>query len=260
MAIRKLLLPLQTAATAEAAFSTAAIVVRQWCAHLAVLHVGTDRNRESDLRNTFEKLASANELIVTEARPSTERPTASFTVVAGREPDIVAYRARLTDLIVVPHPASGSEVTSSDALHAVLFDSGQAVLIAPRAAPATIGTRICLGWNGSAESASAVLAALPWLQRAQAIRILCSEEYQRRGPFAPDLENYLALHGLSVDTAVFGSINNVVGAGLLAAANEFACDLLVMGAYSHSRLRQSFLGGVTRHVLEHASVPLMMHR
>lgn len=56
------------------------------------------------------------------------------------------------------------------------------------------------------------------------------------------------------------SPQGIVGAGLLAAANEFACDLLVMGAYSHSRLRQLILGGVTRHVLEHAAVPLIMHR
>jgi nucleotide-binding universal stress UspA family protein len=59
---------------------------------------------------------------------------------------------------------------------------------------------------------------------------------------------------------MFQPINNIVGAGLLAAANEFDCDLLVMGAYSQSRLRQLFLGGVTRYVLEHANIPLMMHR
>jgi nucleotide-binding universal stress UspA family protein len=55
-------------------------------------------------------------------------------------------------------------------------------------------------------------------------------------------------------------VNNVVGAGLLAAAKEFDGDLLVIGACSHSRLRQLILGGVTRHVLEHATIPLMMHR
>ena len=90
--------------------------------------------------------------------------------------------------------------------------------------------------------------------------ILWSEDYQRRGPLAPDLGQYLAAHDLTADRAAFQSINNVVGAGLLAAAREFACDPLVMGAYSHSRLRQRFLGGVTRHVLEHAAVPLIMHR
>ena len=110
------------------------------------------------------------------------------------------------------------------------------------------------------QSASAVMTAMPWLQRAQSIRILWSEDYQRRGPLAPDLAQYLAAHHLSADQAAFRSINNAVGAGLLSAADKFACDLLVMGAYSHSRLRQSILGGVTRHVLEHATAPLMMHR
>jgi nucleotide-binding universal stress UspA family protein len=151
-------------------------------------------------------------------------------------------------------------VSSSDALHAVLFDSAKPVLIAPRVAPSTIGQRICIGWNGTAESASAVLSALPWLHHAQSIRVLWSEDYQRRGPLAPELGTYLASHHLEVDRAAFRALGNSVGAGLLAAAKDFDCDLLVMGAYSHSRLRQFFLGGVTRHVLEHAMIPLMMHR
>jgi nucleotide-binding universal stress UspA family protein len=260
MAIRKLLLPLQTATTAEAAFSTAAIVSRLWCAHLAVLHVTTDRKQASAVREAFESLAAKHGLTVTEATPNADEPTASFAEVVGREPEVVAYQARLADLIVVPHPASTDEVSSSDALHAVLFDSAQPVLIAPRIAPASIGRRICLGWNGSAESASAVWAALPWLHRAQAIRILWSEAYQRHGPPAPELQTYLAAHELAADRASFLPIDKIVGAGLLAAANEFGCDLLVTGAYSHSRLRQLFLGGVTRHVLEHATVPLIMHR
>lgn len=260
MAIRKLLLPLQTAATAEAAFSTAAIVSRMWSAHLAVLHVTADRKHASAVREAFESLAAKHGLTVTEARPNADKPTASFAAIVGREPEVVAYQARLADLIVVPHPASAADVSSSDALHAVLFDSAQPVLIAPRIAPASIGRRICLGWNGSAESASAIWTALPWLHRAQAIRILWSEAYQRRGPWAPELETYLATHGLTADRASFLPIDNIVGAGLLAAANDFACDLLVMGAYTHSRLRQLFLGGVTHHVLEHATVPLIMHR
>jgi nucleotide-binding universal stress UspA family protein len=260
MAIRKLLLPLQTAATAEAAFSTAAIVSKMWGAHLAVLHVTADRKHASTVREVFEKLAAKHGLTVTAARPNADHPTASFAAIVGREPEVVAYQARLADLIVVPHPASAGEVSSSDALHAVLFDSAQPVLIAPRIAPVAIGTRICLGWNGSAESASAVGTALPWLHRAQAIRILWSEAYQRRGPLALELETYLAVHGLTADRASFLPIDNIVGAGLLAGANEFDCDLLVLGAYSHSRIRQLILGGLTRLVLEHATVPLIMQR
>ena len=261
MAISKILLPLQLATTAAAAFSAAAMVARLWRAHLAVLHTAVNRDQERAVRDLFERLTAEHSLAVAEARPDANEATASFAAVIGREPDvIVAQQARLTDLIVVPHPTGDKEVSSSGALHAVLFDSARPVLIAPRTTPSTIGQHICIGWNGTAESASAVMTALPWLQRAQSIRILWSEDYQRRGPLAADLQQYLAAHEITADRAAFQPINKVVGAGLLAAANECACDLLVMGAYSHSRLRQFILGGVTRHVLEHATVPLMMHR
>ena len=101
---------------------------------------------------------------------------------------------------------------------------------------------------------------MPWLQRAEAVRILWGEEYHRRGPRAPELQIHLAMHGVPADLKMFKPIDNIVGAGLLAAAKEFNCDLLVMGAYAHSRLRQQILGGVTRHILEHATLPVMMHR
>lgn len=95
---------------------------------------------------------------------------------------------------------------------------------------------------------------------AEAVRILSADGYQRRGPAAPELAAYLALHGINADIVMFPSIRNSVGAGLLEAARQFGCDLLSMGAYSHSRLRQLILGGVTRHVLENASIPVMMTR
>lgn len=260
MAIRKLLLPLQTTATADAALATGLMVATVWRAHLTVLHVASDRSRESAVRAVFERSAADHGIAVAAPVPGAGTPGASFIAVVGREAETVAYQARLADLTVVPHPASGEDVSSSDALHAVLFDSGQPVLIAPRVAPTAIGTRVCLGWNGSAESAAAAYSALPWVHRASAVRILWAEEYQRRGPLAPDLADYLAAHGIAADISMFRPINNVVGAGLLAAAEAYQCDLLAMGAYTHSRLRQLILGGVTRYVLEHATVPLLMHR
>jgi len=92
------------------------------------------------------------------------------------------------------------------------------------------------------------------------VRILASDEYQRRGPGAQELASYLALHDIQAEVATFRPIDREVGAGLLQAAAEFGADMLSMGAYSHSRLRQLLLGGVTRHVLEHASLPVLMNR
>jgi len=260
LSIRKILLPLQTPNTAEAVCSTAALTARMWTGHLAVLHVGSNRDRANSLRELVTRSLAEHGLPLVDAEPNAQAATASFAAMTGQEPEIVAQQARLTDLVVVPHPASDKEVSSSDALHAVLFDSAKPILIAPAAAPSAIGRRVCIGWNGTAESASAVLAALPWLERAEAVRILWSEDYQRRGPLAPDLQQYLAMHDIATDRAAFAPDQNAVGAGLLAAANDFGCDLLVMGAYSHSRLRQLFLGGVTRHVLERATIPVLMHR
>jgi nucleotide-binding universal stress UspA family protein len=288
MAIRRLLLPLTGTAAGEAALTTALMIARLWNAHVTALHVRVDSRdvaplageglsgamieemmsatekesseRAHAVRAMFDRFVVQQDVIISEARPGAECATASFAAVTGREEDLVAQQARLADLTVVPHPDAGEDVSSSDALHAVLFDSGRPVLICPRAAPASIGARMCLGWNGTAESASAVFAALPWLERAQAVRILSAEGYQRRGPAAPELAAYLALHGVHADIVMFQPINGVVGAGLLAAARDFGCDLLAMGAYSHSRLRQLILGGVTRHVLEYSDLPVMMNR
>jgi nucleotide-binding universal stress UspA family protein len=288
MSIRKLLLPLTGTAAGEAALATALTIARRWNAHVLALHVRVDSrdvaplageglsgamieemmsatekessDRAHAVRSMFERFVARHDVKVQEAHPGLDHATASFAAVTGREEDIVAQQARLADLTVVPHPDAGEDVSSSDALHAVLFDSGRPVLISPQKTPPTIGTRVCVAWNGTAESASSVLAAMPWMQRADAVAILSAEGYQRRGPGAPDLAAYLTLHDVHAEIVTFRSVSGSVGAGLLASASEFGCDLLSMGAYSHSRLRQLILGGVTRHVLEHASLPVMMNR
>jgi nucleotide-binding universal stress UspA family protein len=288
MAVRKVLLPLTGTEAGEAALATALLVARVWEAHVTALHVRVDSrdvaplageglsgamieemmsatekessDRAHAVRAMFERFVAEHQVTVAEARPGPHGPTASFASVTGREEDLVAQQARLADLTVVPHPEAGEDISSSDALHAVLFDSGRPVLIAPRTAPASIGQRICIAWNGTAESAAAVLGALPWMQRAEAVRILTAEGYQRRGPAAPELAAYLAMHHIHAEVSTFNPVDKDVGKGVLAAAVHFKADLLVMGAYSHSRLRQLILGGVTRSVLENSTLPVMMNR
>ncbi len=288
MAIRKLILLLNETSAGKAALDAALDAARLWNAHLTVLHVRVDARdvaplageglsgamiedmmvatekesaiRAHDVRVLFEHAVALHGVTVGEARIGGETATANFVSVAGREEEILAQQARLADLAVIPHPEAGQDVSSSDALHAVLFDSGRPVLLSPAVAPKTIGTRVCVGWNGTAESSAAVQAALPWMKRAEVVRILTSEDYQRRGPDAADLAAYLALHGVHAEIATFRPIDKSVGAGLLGAAREFRADLLSMGAYSHSRLRQLILGGVTRHILENADLPVLMSR
>ena len=292
MAYRRLLLPLTGTSAGEAALNTALMVARIWEAHLHCLHVRVDARdvaplageglsgamieemmaateRESGeragrVRQLFERFTATHGDVTLASDPNTAAKTPgvtlSFEAIAGREEDVVAQQSRLYDMAVVPHPEADEDVSSSDALHAVLFDSGRPVLIAPRQTPSVIGTRVCIAWNGSAESAAAVAAALPWLHRAQSVRILYSDDYQRRGPGAEGIQAYLRWHGIEAEAVPFKPATREVGAGLLGAARDFGADLLCQGAYSHSRLRQLILGGVTRHVLENVDLPVLMCR
>jgi nucleotide-binding universal stress UspA family protein len=291
MAFRRILLPITSTAAGEAALHTALTVAQIWNAHLHCLHVRVDARdvaplageglsgamieemmaatereaaeREARVRALFDRFIQGKDVTLADSAEAARKApgaTVSFESIPGREEDIVAQQSRLYDLAVVAHPDAGEDVSSSDALHAVLFDSGRPVLMAPREPPKEIGTRVCVAWNGSAESAAAVAAALPWLHRANAIRILYSEDYQRRGPKAEGIATYLHWHGISCELTPFKPLTKEVGAGLLGAARDFGADLLVMGAYSHSRLRQLILGGVTRHVLENADLPVQMCR
>lgn len=288
MSIRKILLPLASTRAGEAALASGLLVARIWNAHALALHVRIDARdvaplageglsgamieemmaatekesgeRADLLRALFDRAVATNQISLAEPKADQDTATASFSAIVGREEDVVAQQARLADLTVVAHPEATQDAAAADAVHAVLFDSGRPVLLAPAAPPTDMGRRICVAWNGTAESASAVTAALPWLKRAEAVRILYSEGYQRRGPPAEELASYLALHGVTAELATIRPIGGVVGADILAAAEEFGADLVTMGAYSHSRLRQLILGGVTRHVLEHARVPILMNR
>ncbi|WP_458096945.1 universal stress protein [Roseomonas sp. WA12] len=291
MAYRRILLPLTGTAAGEAALHTAVMTARIWHSHVHCLHVRVDArdvaplageglsgamieemmaateresgDRASRVQQLFDRFVDGKDVVLAssaEAAEKADAATLSFASVAGREEDLVAQQSRLYDMAVVPHPDSREDVSSSDALHAVLFDSGRPVLIAPRMPPASIGARVCCAWNGTAESAAAIAASLPWLHRAEAVQILHSKDYQRRGPDVSGILAYLRWHNIAAEPVEFAPVTREVGAGLLGAARDFGADLLCMGAYSHSRIRQLILGGVTRHVLENSDMPVMMCR
>ncbi len=276
---KKLLVPLSDTSCGRAALATGFLVSSIWHSHLAGLIVQVDSRDVAPLAGEGLSGALIEDMMRATERDGADRATrlralfdqaiavsglpldtASVEILRGREEDLVPSLARLADLTVLAHPDRTEEESASDMLHAVLFDSGRPVLIVPRAAPAAIGTRCCIAWNGTVESSSALSATLPWLKRAEAVRILHAGAYQRRGPGAADVVPYLALHGITADVAEFTPVNRDVGAGLLQAAGAFGADFLAMGAYSHSRLRQLILGGVTRHVLENSTLPVLMSR
>src|SRR5689334_22564301 len=142
MAIRKLLLPLTSTEAGEAALVTALNIARLWNAHVLALHVRVDSRDVAPLAGEGLSGAMIEEMMAATEKESSDRAhavralfdrfvaehsagAASFATVTGREEDLVAQQARLADLTVVPHPDAGQDISSSDALHAVLFDSGR---------------------------------------------------------------------------------------------------------------------------------------
>lgn len=121
---------------------------------------------------------------------------------------------------------------------------------------------IAVAWNGSAESVRALHAALPLLRLAERIVLICGERHE---PFAASRWNppidpgaYLEWQGLAAERIDIRSSSDHAGATILSQVERAAADLLVLGAYGRTRFSEWFLGGVTRHVLEHARVPLFM--
>jgi nucleotide-binding universal stress UspA family protein len=154
----------------------------------------------------------------------------------------------------------------SDMTEFVVMNSVRPVLIVPYAGKLdSVGKRIVVAWDGSAEAARALAGAMPLMQKADLVQVMrfnpvVAGEGKGEEPGA-DVALYLARHGINVDVKRQASESDVqIGNALLSHIANTNADLLVMGAYGHSRLREWVLGGVTDTILKSMTVPtLMMH-
>jgi nucleotide-binding universal stress UspA family protein len=192
-----------------------------------------------------------------------ERPTDGVEVTAswyeemGREDDLIARYGRLADLIVESRPTE-SDFTAETSVEAAIFDTGRPVLLVAPEPGAELGETVAIFWNGSAQAARAVAGALPLLSQATRVHVLWVDEALGPEPAQKGLPDYLAWHGVNASVSKFQPDYRSVGEALLQEADRVGADLLVMGAYTHSRIRQMVLGGVTKHVLGHAAIPVLL--
>lgn len=174
----------------------------------------------------------------------------------------MANQGRLVDLIAIGRPGDDNTGPAVETWNAALFESGRPVLVVPPgfAGDTTqrFGRRIAIAWNGSSQAARAVTAALPLLHGAETISVLTTPSDRTAASSGEALVNYLAWHGLTAGPRVVDAASEPVGQALMDAAAGMNADLVVMGAYTHSRLVRLILGGVTRTVLERSTVPVLM--
>jgi nucleotide-binding universal stress UspA family protein len=214
--------------------------------------------RSGKARNTFDDWAGGNGVTRADHPTADAGVTASWREVTGIEDEYVARCGRLSDLIVVGRPTGAEDVGTTSAVEAAIFDTGRAVLVAPPSAAATFCTSAAIFWNGSAQAARAIGNAVPLLKTAKRVHILAVTPEPTPFGGGEALTGYLAWHGVQAESATFAPDARAVGQALLEEADRLNADLLVMGAYTHSRLRQIILGGVTKHVLGNAGFPVLM--
>jgi nucleotide-binding universal stress UspA family protein len=173
------------------------------------------------------------------------------------------HRARYADLVIAGQPESNGGVPPWFSRELVM-SIGRPVLYVPRAGRFDdCGERVLIPWNASREAARALEDGLPFLQRAGEAEVVTFDEDraepQERLP-DPDVGAFLARHDAKVTVAAQPAPGIDIGSAILGRATENGADLIVMGAYSHSRLRELVLGGATRFVFESMSVPTLMSR
>jgi nucleotide-binding universal stress UspA family protein len=181
-----------------------------------------------------------------------------LAVHRGLEDDILARHGRLADLVVVPRPASETALSESSTMQAAIMATGRPVLVAPPGQAKTLGGKILVAWNGSPQAARALAAAIPLLHEAEAITLLHIEEGSGDAPTAEDAVDYLAAHGCLAQAASQPRGHHPVADALLLAALNQRADLLVMGAYTHKRIRELIFGGATLEALLEATIPVLM--
>jgi nucleotide-binding universal stress UspA family protein len=166
---------------------------------------------------------------------------------------IVEERGRRADWIVIERPYDYG--TSWQALRAAMFATDRPVLLVPPNCTAEFGRRVAIAWRDDERATKAVLAAIRCLTRCERGYALAG---MRDGTPQPQVPAILLKHGITAELHVLKIREVPFGAALLRKAHELGADMLIMGAYQHSPLRELLLGGVTRHVMSHADLPVLL--
>jgi nucleotide-binding universal stress UspA family protein len=176
--------------------------------------------------------------------------------------DAMTLHARYADLIVIGQAnAAYKSHMPADFPERLLLAAGRPVLILPAIGDfPSIGKRILVAWNPSREATRAVTDAIPLLRLADNVHVMAvNPKLGEHGTVAgADIGLYLARHGVRVEVKADRGAEIDVGNELLSRAADLEADLIVMGGYGHSRLKEWVLGGATRTILESMTVPVLM--
>jgi nucleotide-binding universal stress UspA family protein len=184
---------------------------------------------------------------------------AALAVVSGDTPDDLIAIARCADLVVLPPPTRFSAYSVHASAVAVGIECGGPILIVPEGSQrGEIGSRVLVAWNGGREAARAVRDALPLLAEGAVVEVRMAHPAAEEGDAAGALRRRLEGRGLKVNVVVAAHPDERIADWLKGEAKQSGCDLIVMGLYGHTRVREFVLGGVSRGMLHEPALPLLI--
>ena len=284
---KHVLVPATGTAGDAAVFQTALLAARPFGAHIEFLHARVDvtevvvamsaggvggggavqsvvdrleedsKAQEAKAWAAFTAFCEANKLPTGGSGPGAGL-CADMIVETGNESQWIAEYGRFADLVVVGRRRDTDDV-ALDVLEAALMDTGKPLLIAPAAPPAKLLGTVVIAWKDTPEAARAVASAMPLIDNAEKVVILAVAEGETTGePSAERLQRALRWHNPATTVQVLDRAGRAPVEVLLDAAKAEGATLLVMGGYSHSRLREVVFGGFTQRILNDADIPVLM--
>jgi nucleotide-binding universal stress UspA family protein len=281
--IRKIVIPVRGDGKGDNVFAHAAVLATRYNAHIAVTHcrprgedlmpygiaippalrklllsqsAGVANQVEDGMRKELTDLAAHFGIIMSDA-PLSNQASAQWVEEQGRQVDVIKRHGRVADLICVAKPDVDRNL-GTNTLKAALFNTGRPVMMCPLRAtpPETLCDKVAIAWNGSIESSRAVATTLGILEQASEVTIL-SGGIEVNGADSANLLSYLLARGVNAKVEKLAAVKKV-GKELLLHCSDSDIDTLIMGAYSNSHERETFFGGNTQHIVDHAEIPVVL--
>lgn len=183
---------------------------------------------------------------------------ATWSELSGEVEPLLTLAGRVNDLVIVDRP-NAAEPFTGRALDTALFSVGRPTLMIGETVPYDLLDHVVIAWNGSLEATRLIGQSIALLHEAARVTVVHARTERFEEARAADLCAYLLWHGIVAEAATLDiGERTSVGAAILVEAERRNASMLALGAYTHSRVREFLLGGVTRHVVEHARIPVLM--
>ena len=211
--------------------------------------------QEADSRSAFEKVSENAGISFEWRKVDAQSPDIATTVIEhGRQADII---------VASQYNEDGNLGLDEDFCERVVLEAGRPVLLLPyRGEFKTIGENVIVGWNATREAARATFEAMPILEKSGSTRLIWVDPQNEAGKAGnlpgSEMATSLARHGIKAVAEAMPTGGLSVGNALLNRASDLGADLIVIGAYGHSRLREFVFGGATRTMLSDMTVPVLI--